>query len=74
MVIFMIDIPEAQLAAAIAAEIGRPCPVTYTVLSNRRRSGMWPAHQVGARWFVKRSDLPLVLAALGLAHWFDAYL
>ena len=66
----MIDapIPESQLAATIAAEIGRPCPVSYTVLSNRRRSGTWPATQIGQRWFVSRRDLPLVLASLGLVE------
>ena len=61
-------IPEAQLAIAIAAATGVPCPVSYVGLANRRRSGTWPATQIGPRWFVRRADLPLVLAALG----FDA--
>ena len=58
-------IPETGLAAAIAEASGKPAP-SYPTLANRRRSGAWPATQVGARWYVNISDLPKVLAALGL--------
>ena len=60
-------IPEPQLARAIAEATGAACPYTYVALSNRRRSGAWPAVQVGTRWHVRRNDLPAVIASLGLA-------
>ena len=64
-------IPEPQLAAAIADATGAPCPFSYVALSNRRRSGAWPAVQIGTRWHVRRADLPMVLAALGLTAKFE---
>ncbi|MEI8395376.1 MAG: hypothetical protein WCF85_11615 [Rhodospirillaceae bacterium] len=60
-------IPEPQLAAEISKAIGKPCPHSYVALSNRRRSGKWPATKIGGRWFVRRGDLPAVLVALGMA-------
>ncbi len=59
-------IPETGLAAAIAEATGKPCPKEYPTLANYRRSGKWPATQIGVRWFVRRDDLPKVLTALGL--------
>jgi hypothetical protein len=54
------------LPRELAAYTGRPTP-SYRDLYMRVVDGRLPAHQTNGRWFIRRTDLPVIAEATGLA-------
>ena len=59
-------LPLPAVPRALAPYPGGPT-VTYGRLYAAVTNGVLPAERIGARWFLKRSDLPAVAAQIGLA-------
>ena len=57
-------IPLTLLPRELVALVGRS--PSYQVVYHRMVSGVFPANKVADRWYVRRTDLPVIAGALGL--------
>lgn len=68
MVTYDTHIPITLLRKAVADAAGVPLDSLppYQRLYHRVLDGVIPAEQVGRRWYVRKDDLPAVIAALNI--------
>lgn len=52
----------------VVKQTGQPVPGGHRTIWNMAVNGRIPAEQENGRWYIRRADLPAVIAALGLAQ------